>query len=422
MNKTIFILSFILLLNCQNRTEEYDLVVHHISIIDTKNLKIIPDQTIFIKEGRIDKITDREHIPIFEADTIMNGTGKFIIPGFWDMHVHIAWKESLAEQLFPTFLNYGVTGIRDMGGDADILKIFKEKVKESPHSSPILFGSGPILDGKKPIHPAFSVSATPSNVRVVLDSLYHRNVDFFKVYSLLSDEVLDSISVYSQEKNIPFSGHISEYITPEKASQLGQKSFEHLNRLEILANDSERISAFARLAQSNGNWFSPTLLIYQRKYEFENGEFFYHPLFEELDSDLKFEWDQVKTATANSPKTEADLTLLEKKLESQKRLIKSFYDNGIPFLLGTDFSGMQFIYPGYSLHEEMALMHSIGIPTFDILQMATYNPTLFLGIQDIYGSIEVGKAADFVILNSNPVENIEHTLSIDNVIRAGKIF
>lgn len=417
MKRTLFLLLIIPFFTCQKTASKVDIIISDVSIIDVENSKILSDRTILIKGGRIVNIIEEVHSGVV-SDTVLNGAGKFVIPGFWDMHAHVTWKENIDQKVFPIMLQYGVTGVRDMGGNAGILNSFKEKAKDSTKIYPSLYGPGPILDGEFPIHPAFSEPVTLSNLRTTLDSLYQSNVDFFKTYSLLTQDVMDTIAAYSKEKQIDFAGHISEYISPEKASELGQKSFEHLNKLEELIGDSDRISKFSQLVTQNENWLCPTLLIYQRKFEIENGEFFYHSMYEQLDPDLKFEWEQAKTNSINSPKTK--LSISEQEFEDQKKLVKTFHDNGIPFLLGTDFAGMQFVYPGYSLHEEMALLQSIGISPFEILKMATYNPAVFLEISDSYGTIEINKMADLVILNSNPIENIENTLSISDVIKAGK--
>ncbi|MBL0358296.1 MAG: amidohydrolase family protein [Chitinophagaceae bacterium] len=423
MNMTkSFVLSLILFnwLPCLSQSTTYDIVIKNISVIDVQNLKIIPKQTIHIKDERIAKIERSKKYKKIVSDTIIDGTGKFILSGFWDMHIHICWKENL-NNLYPTLFSYGITGVRDMGGDIKILTKFKNQVKGNPHSGPTLFGAGPILDGEKPVHLDFSVPLTQNNVRKVLDSLYFQKIDFLKVYSLLPKTVLDSIANYSKAKKIPFAGHVSEYVTPEEASILGQKSFEHLNRLEDLQNDTIRLSAFIGLAKSNNTWICPTLIIYKRKAEFAKNVFYAHSLYNELDNDLKTEWEQVKKKRQNKILTEEELLQTQERYKNQKKLVKRFYDNGIPLLLGTDFAGMQFIYPGYSLHEEMALLQDLGIPPFEILKMATINPTLFLGISKLYGTVEENKMADLIILNENPVTDIRNTLNINTVLKAGKI-
>jgi hypothetical protein len=406
-------------LGCQQNTDRYEIIIEDITIIDVENAELVPNQTIYIRHDRIEKITSSNGSDGILSDTIINGAGKYILPGFWDMHVHACWKDDLDKNVFPVFLQYGITGIRDMGGSLEILNSFKNKAKNQPYLYPNLYGAGPLLDGERPVHPAFSISVTTENFRKVLDSLRNNQVDFFKVYSLLPSIVLDSIATYSSQHKINFSGHISEYITPEKASKLGYKSFEHLNRLEELSDDSTSLNELIGMLKENGNWLCPTMVMYQRKNQMVKGDFFYHSLFEGLDKDLKMEWENLKNKSAT--KSENEIIISNNRFRKQKNLVKTFYDNQIPLLIGTDFAGMQFIYPGYSYHEEMMLMQELGITQFEILKMATLNPAIYLNISESFGTVEKNKTADLVILNANPIENIENTLSIEMVIKSGVI-
>ncbi|MBK8081459.1 MAG: hypothetical protein IPK25_14980 [Saprospiraceae bacterium] len=160
---------------------------------------------------------------------------------------------------------------------------------------------------------------------------------------------------------------------------------KHLNRLEELYDDKNRFIAFTKLARSHKTWICPTLIIYKRKVEFAKKEFFTHALYNDLDNDIKNEWEQVKKVKQNKIFTEEEALLAEERYKKQKLLVRNFYDKGIPLLIGTDFAGIQFVYPGYSLHEEMDLLQSIGIPPFAILKMATLNPAIFLEFANLMG-------------------------------------
>ncbi len=337
------------------------------------------------------------------------------------MHMHICWKDHLDEALYPTLLSYGVTGLRDMGGDLQLLRALKKKAAAKPAGSPYLVGPGPILDGARPIHADASVPLTIGNIEGVLDSLRKNGADFFKVYSLLPKDVLDSVAFYSHKYNMPFAGHVSEYVEPEEAVAIGQRSLEHLNRLEDLGRDTARLLQFIGIANRQQAWFCPTLIIYKRKNEMLNGHFEYNSLYQGLDSSLKAEWEQVKSKMESKEVAKADVASRNERFENQKRLVKTLYNNKVNLLLGTDFAGMQFVYPGYSLHEEMKLLSDIGIANFDILKMGTYNAAAFLGITKLYGTVEVNKMADLVIFNKNPIEDITNSTQIDLVIKAGQI-
>jgi len=414
------------LVSCDGLREEsaapdFDLAIANIHIIDPVTKRIIANQTILINADTIaDIVTGNDGEFNLPDSMIINGTDKYVISGFWNMHTHICWKENLDEELFPILLSYGITGVRDMGGDADILNKFKSRIRQNPQSGPTIFGSGPIIDGENPIHPDVSVAVTSENVNKILDSLSAKNVDFFKVYSLLPESVLEQVSVYAQQKNIPFAGHVSEYTSPTKAVQLGQKSFEHLNRIEDMSSDTSLLNLFIETAIGKKSWLCPTLIIYQRKVDLAEQKDLYNPLYDQIDNSLKSEWEYARKKRGGVGADPDKLEQIKARFKQQKRLVKTFYERKLPMLLGTDFAGMPYVYPGFSFHEEMALMSEIGVDNYDVLRMATYDAAAYFEITDSYGSIEKGKVADLVILNKNPVEEIQNSSDIYQVIRAGK--
>lgn len=227
-----FLTGLSLLTACKQSEEAYDLIINNITIVDPINRRSIPAQTIYIQNDSITKIEKfcKSNIQGYGSVTI-DGTGKYALAGFWNMHSHVCWKVGLDETLFPILPSYGITGVRDMGGDTEILNQFKEKLSDNPSTGPELYGPGLLLDGKQPIHPDYSVALKEQNYQRILDSLYNKGIDFFKVYSLLPKDLVKKIAAYSKEMNIPFAGHVSEYMTPTEAANLGQKSFEHLNRI-----------------------------------------------------------------------------------------------------------------------------------------------------------------------------------------------
>jgi len=408
-----------LLFSCTQQ-DHADIVITNINIIDPVDHQVIPDKTIFIRDGIIAEIfTSDDNAEDIVADSVINGTGRYILSGFWNMHTHVTWKDDLDESILPILLSYGITGVRDMGGDVKILNRFKDQIKTNPTSGPVLYGPGPLLDGSHPIHPDFSEAVNGENVDQILDSLYHK-VDFYKVYSLLPETILKRISAYSQENNIPIAGHVSEYITPTQAAQLGYKSFEHLNRIEDIRSDLTELKRFINAAKKNQSWFCPTLVIYQRKVQIAEGQDLYHPLYDKIDNNLREQWQHAKDHREGIDSNPDKLKKLSSIFSEQKKLVKLLYQEELPFLIGSDFGGMAFIYPGYSFHEEMHLLSQIGIHNYDILKMATYNPAVYFNIADKYGSVAEGKAADLVILDKNPVEDIQNTLQISTVIRKGK--
>lgn len=139
-----------------------------------------------------------------------------------------------------------------------------------------------------------------------------------------------------------------------------------------------------------------------------------------VDDYIKSEWQQIKARREGVASSPEKLDQYISTYNAQKELIKLFYQKNVPMLIGSDFGGMAFIYPGYSYHEEMALFAELGFDNYDILRMATYNPALYFNISTTHGSIEKGKVADLVLLDKNPADSIHNTREIIAVIREGR--
>jgi len=416
------ILASLIFIHCDTGVRisaEYDIVIDRIHIIDPVERRIIHDQAILIKDGIIQDIVQTTSLKRTSRDfRAIDGQDGYAISGFWNMHTHLAWKSDLDDWLFPIMLSYGITGARDMGGDLEILNTQKEKIRLQPERGTMIFGPGPILDGENPIHPDFSVALTEENVWVKLDSLLRMKPDFLKVYSLLPEPVLEKIAEFASLKNLTFSGHISEYIAPSKAVQLGQRSIEHLNGIEHLRHDPEKLEEFIKQAIENETYICPTLIIYKTSVDLISGDDLDHPLMHQLDPVLQSEWRSAKEKAILTPETEKQKSI--RRYEELKQLVLHLHTAGIPMLTGNDFAGMPYVYPGLGLHHEMSILSGIGIDHFDILKMATFNAAEFLGISRTHGVIRKGMVADLVLLRDNPIENIHNTMSIFEVIRAGK--
>jgi imidazolonepropionase-like amidohydrolase len=146
-------------------------------------------------------------------------------------------------------LDHGITGIRDMGGDLNIMQEFKEEIKNGHIAGPEIYGAGPIIDGNPPVYKDFTIPVdNQTEVIPILDSLRLKGVDFFKTYSLIKEKQINQIASYCKKNNFSFAGHLSEYIEPEISIEYGQKSIEHLNRLEeIWHNNKIRSNQIAKL-------------------------------------------------------------------------------------------------------------------------------------------------------------------------------
>ncbi len=309
-----------------------------------------------------------------------------------------------------------------MGGLWSILRDFKRHSRSTLDPVPDIVGAGPILDGNPPIHKDVGLPLdTNSDVYTILDSLKNNGADFFKVYSLLQESELKQIATYCRTENLTFAGHLSEYVQPERSIELGQKSVEHLNRLDdIWLQDKNRMEKIAMAMQERSVWLCPTIVTYWLKVHMIDSTAYSPTLEQYIHPALKAEWTSARKSREKRFSDSNELQKQKSLLTEQMHLIKFLHEKNVKLLAGSDFAGMPFVYPGLGLHQELELMVECGVPAKDALQSATINPALFFGIENNYGTVDAGKYADLVILNSNPLINIKNTQSIFAVYKKGE--
>jgi imidazolonepropionase-like amidohydrolase len=399
------------------------LIIRNINVIDVQNGIVRFSQDVAVEDEKIAFVGDSFPLPVTASTTFIDGTGKYLVPGLWDMHVHLCWEKHNDSLLFPVLLKHGITGIRDMGGDLTIMREFKRRIQDGQHSGPRIYGAGPMIDGNPPVQPDFALAVDEkSRMESVLDSLVSNGADFFKTYSLIKGSQLEKIAAYCRSTGITFAGHLSEYVEPEVAISLGQKSVEHLNRLdEIWQGNKRRIDTIADLMVKHQTFLCPTLLTYQLKTRLRD-DLVIKPYYDRyIPAVLMREWRTTWERRIQRATQGADWIRLEQAYESQKQLVSRLHKSGVMLLAGSDFAGMPYVYPGIGLLEELILLSGAGLSNAEVLRTATINPAIFVAKQDVYGSIAKGKYADMIMLDKNPLEDIGNIQSIVTVIVNGKL-
>lgn len=399
------------------------LVIKNVNVIDILEGKILPAQDVAVKDKIIHFIGDSFTEPVASSTIYIDGSGKFLSPALWDMHFHLCWDPSNDTLLFPILIKNGISAIRDMGGSLQIMRSFKERVKKGKIIGPDIYGAGPMIDGNPPVYADFSMPTDDqTNMATALDSLRKNGADFFKTYSLIKESQLKEISAYSSKNKIPFSGHLSEYIEPEISIDLGQKSIEHLNRLDdIWKSNRIRLDSIGQLMIANNTFLCPTLIIYQLKTRIRDSSIVNRDYAQYISPSLMAEWKAIWKKRSERHTKLANWKELDTTFLSQMALVNRLNKMGVMILAGTDFAGMPYVYPGISLHQELRLLVESGLSNHEALKAATINPAIFMSKQQYYGSISVGKYADMLLLSKNPLEDIGNTKTIDLVILKGKI-
>jgi len=369
--------------------------ITHVTVVDVERGTLLADRTVLVRDHRIERVDSSPRVLVPRGAETVDGTGRFLIPGLWDMHVHIDDARTAAQ-----LLSWGITGARIMGGGLEETLALRERSRADPPRSPRFLVVGVALHGPESFasDTGLALVRTADEGRRAVDSLAGRRVDFIKVHEGLSREAWFAIARAARRHGIPLTGHVAAGLTPEEVSDSGLGSIEHLeflpDRCLVLLDSTARARQvpppigcrppdLARLLghlHQNHVWLDPTISSFR---VFARRQF---------------------------PSILAGFT-------DVARLIR---DTGLPLLAGTDLGSAGMV-PGEGLHDELALLVAAGFSPDAALRAATLNPALFLGIADSVGKIDAGYVADLVLLEGNPLADIAHTRRIAAVIRNGGV-
>jgi hypothetical protein len=435
--RTFFLLFFILLhLFCN---AQYYL--KHINIIDIENGNVKKDQTVCVEGKRIKSISSgilKDNIyPVYDC------TGKFLIPGLWDMHIHDGGDSATRFEYIPLFLANGVTGVRDMWGSEEMLKL-RDDIKDEKFVGPRMIVGSPIIDGVNPFYKRSLSAKTEREGRDYVDSLSDAGYDFIKIYNFLREPVYLAITDECKKKRIPLGGHLPIEIGLEEALDAGQRSFEHnlnINRY-LTGREKELLIWSHHYLDTIGFAHNIKFIIHNEPLDISQKDFFLsdsimHKMIENrvaivptliaaqgksvkveelakrtkgleyLSQDIVDSWMQTPTSLP--------IQFEQTRGEAAKFLI----NKGILILAGTDVNN-PFCVPGFGLQQELINLHNAGLSNLQVLQTATINPAKFLYREKELGTVAVGKLADLLILDDNPLLDISNTQKIYAVIVNGK--
>lgn len=438
------------------------LVIKRVTVIDATGRGPEPNMTVIADGGRIVAVGPwrKTHIP--RKAVVVDGKGKFLIPGLWDMHVHGS-SDARAPWSHLLFLANGVVGVRDMSGPPDA-HAWRAAHASNEDPSPTIYLGSPIIDGPNPVWPESIVVTDEAQGREVVEQQREHGADFIKVYSRLSRNAYFAIADEANKCHIPFEGHVPESVTAAEASDAGQKSIEHLTRVadgcskEEKSIDSEMLQQEAlfrapgatmaakvdsgksiiRLnmrvvetfdeatAQSlfvlfvkNRTWQCPTLTLLRA--QIDDPLLATDPRLKYLSREVRAKWDAGYYKNVPPEPRAAIARLNRLQFDESLRLVGLMYRAGVPILAGTDTMNPQ-CFPGFGIHDELALLVDAGLSPLAALQAATRNAAEFMGQLDRRGTIEVGKTADLVLLDKDPLADIHNTRSIQAVVLSGKLY
>ncbi len=457
--KTALQISSLLLLSllaaCQPRPT--GTAIKNVTVIDAVN-GIRHDQDVVFDGDEITRVSSSGSEPA--AERIIDGTGKFLIPGLWDFHVHLTFDDRFTESMPALFLSYGITSVRDTGGLIHKVLPVVEKMRGEDAMAPRVFFAGPLLDGKSVVYdgelrPEIGVrNTTPDEARETIAELKAQGVDFIKIYEMVSPAVFEAMVETANDLNLPIDSHVPLSMRARVAGPFVD-SIEHLRnieldcasnaaelhetRLELLRNPNDlpgaelraslhslqRMSAIAEydeadcdqtLAALHSTMQVPTL----RLNAFSLGPPGQRDSWEEalsrIPPDVRVEWQASAVEMAENPVPE-----YVEFGEWSMFLTGRMNSQGIPIGAGTD-TPILLAIPGYSLHSELEYLVGAGLSPLEALESATVRPAEYFSLQDEMGTIDAGKKADLVLLDANPLEDISNTRKVSGVVTKGTYY
>jgi imidazolonepropionase-like amidohydrolase len=389
--------------------------------------EVLRDQTVLVENGRIVALGPASTLAVPHGARRIEGDGRYLMPGLIDMHAHVWDTPELT-----LYVAYGVTTVRNMWGTPSHLS-WRELTATGKLLGPKLYTAGPILDGEPPTWPA-GVLTDEQAAREEVQREKRAGYDFIKVYDGLRPEVWRALLDEAKKHRMPVVGHPPLAVGIEGAVAQGQATVEHLYGLEALAQRSDsptahvatrkerrqawphvdptRLDDVARRLARSGTAFCPTLVLFKRHVAGAEAR----RLYERPEMRFVFPlWRSWWTPTDNddaSVKTSRDAWPL------RLRAVRALHQAGAKLLVGTD-SGNPFIIAGEAVHEELALLVDAGLSPYEALKAATRDAAEVLGDTEL-GTIELGKRADLLLLEKNPLDDIRNTTERTGVMVQGR--
>jgi imidazolonepropionase-like amidohydrolase len=403
----------------------------NVSVIPMDTERVLTGQTVIVNNGRIVAMSSTLRPPA--GARVVDGSGRYLVPGIAEMHAHIPPPNAGAELIERTLFLYvaaGVTTIRGMLGNPGHLEL-RERAARDEILSPRIYTSGPSLNGNS--------APTPEVATRMVEAQHAAGYDLLKLHPGLSREVYDAIVATAQRVGIPYAGHVSGNVGLDRTLQARQASIDHLDSyVEALAGqgggfdpvaagffgfglldqvEESRIPQLARATREAGVWNAPTQTLIEH-------------LFNTVDPNVMAQWPEMRYMP---PATVANWVRQKQTIQQQanftreradryiavrRRLIRELHSAGAGIILASD-APQWWNVPGFSAHRELGMMVDAGLTPWQALETGTRNAAAYFGPVE-WGVIAPGRVADMILLDANPLTDIENISRIAGVVVRGR--
>jgi len=414
-----------------------------VSIVDVERGRVLPPRTVLVAKGRIVGIVADDEVELPASVQRIEGRGRYLIPGLVDMHVHLfsyAPQRPTSEWTFPLYVAHGVTGVREMSAQGDYAtqaRRWNEAVDDGTLVAPRVLAVGVAVRGPSPAEAERQVAQAK-----------RAGAGFIKVFSSLSEPAWQALRKAARANDLDYAGHAPARVFLLDSAREGLRSVEHLTQLYeactpdeaaliaarrqlegdplmalriaqdlpvLRAYDQALCDRVARELATTGQAQVPTMVLAHAEAQPSPDARKQDPQFRQAPADVRERWNGI-LATLPSTPTELEV----QRWQTTLALVATLHRAGVPLMAGTD-APSPLVYPGHSLHRELALLVEAGLSPADALRAATLVPARFLRIDHESGTVEVGKRADLVLLDADPLRDIANTRRIHAVLLGGRV-
>ncbi|QXJ21217.1 amidohydrolase family protein [Actinomadura graeca] len=435
------------------------LALRGVTVIDATRPRPRPDSTVLIEGDRVIAVGRRDEVPVHHGVTVLDLPGRYVIPGLCEMHAHSIGTHEISP---PLYLANGVTTVREMAG-SPVVRRWREDIARGVLAGPrwtiastIIDGSPSLLAGPDDPDGALLVTGE-AEARRAVRRVKAEGADFVKIYSRLDAASFRAVADEARRQGLPLAGHCPDKVAPAWASDLGQRGIEHVHTLwcatsardrqvrkaldaitiepgdyagwfrrfhkvEWLASghpDPRRAAAlFDRLA-ANGTRVTPTLsmhLIVDRPEDLSLDD----PRLKYVPAEDREWWRWAVDNIYLPGRTPEEVRQQRELFDRRLRFVGAMRKAGVGLMGGSE-AGFIYAYPGFSLHEELALLVRAGLTPLEAIATATLEPARYLGAERDLGSVRPGRLADLVVLDADPLADIGNTTRIHAVVAGGRL-
>jgi imidazolonepropionase-like amidohydrolase len=374
-----------------------------VNVVPMNRNGVLEHQTVIVRGNRIAEIGPSARVRAPAGATTVSGAGKYLMPGFAEMHGHFpnpnAGPELIENVLFMYVAN-GVTTVRGMQGQLPHLEL-KARIARGDIVGPRLWVPGPAMTG--------NAAPTPEVGRRLVEEQQAAGFDHIKIHEGLSRETYDTIVATAKRLGLRFGGHVPDAVGVYRALESGQASIDHLdNYVETVGGpdsaDDGRIARIVAATCAAHAWTVPTLALWETFMGTDDPDLLAaRPEVRYVPPAWRANWmrqlSQLRQGLTESPaQREATLAL-------RRRILKALQAAGCPIMFGTD-SPQLYSVPGFSIHREMQSMAAAGLTPQQILLAGTRNAARYFGAEQEFGSVDAGRRADLILLNGNPLTDL----------------